>query len=360
MGAFTNKERKIYQNICRLTESATLNFMQQFLVAKYGQDNVTVAPSYVMARGNIPVILIAHADTVFKQAPTNDEFYYDPDKDVIWNPWGAGADDRAGIYSINYIIRTFNLKPHIIITTGEECGCVGAGKLIAGVRNCPWDACFMIQLDRRGKVDSVYYDCANIEFERWINNYGFVTNYGSYTDISIIAPTWKIAAVNLSIGYVDEHQFSEHLHVDWMYDTINKVVQILRDVKKDPPEQFVYIENKMRSVYSPYLYDFDDDDDCISTYPCANCKQIHPIVDMVPLYQQNTPECQWLCVDCYSEKSDTVVWCKECNKGYYLPPAEFVQIHNPNEWMCKTCKENQVIKFNNISDRNLKSKKNMI
>ena len=154
MGSFTNKERAIYENICHLNERSVLAYMKDLLTSKYGKESVIATHAYVVAIGDIPVALVAHADTVFKTVPRLEKFFYDQEADVIWNPDGAGADDRAGIYSISYILRKTKLRPHIIITTGEESGCIGASKLALSMHTFPADLRFMIQLDRRGEKDS--------------------------------------------------------------------------------------------------------------------------------------------------------------------------------------------------------------
>lgn len=46
----------------------------------------------------------------------------------MWSPQGLGADDRAGIFAIIQIIKS-GLRPHIILTTDEEVGGVGADLL---------------------------------------------------------------------------------------------------------------------------------------------------------------------------------------------------------------------------------------
>jgi hypothetical protein len=68
----------------------------------------------------------------------------------------------------------------------------------------------MIELDRQGRDDAVFYDCDNPEFEEYITKFDFVSDWGTYSDISTIAPSWECAAVNLSIGYFDEHSYAEH------------------------------------------------------------------------------------------------------------------------------------------------------
>ena len=110
---FTDKERRTFEQLCSLRENSVIQMMRQYLKSKY--DNIIVTPSYLVAIGDIPVGLVAHADTVFKSPPK--DFFYDKDKNVMWSPQGLGADDRAGIFAIMKIV-SLGQRPHIIITTG--------------------------------------------------------------------------------------------------------------------------------------------------------------------------------------------------------------------------------------------------
>lgn len=354
MGSFNIKSRKTYQNLCHLTEKGVLTFMRDYLTSKYGIENIVYTQSYVIAYGNIPVALVAHADTVFHVQPRIDEFYYDQEKDVIWNPCGAGADDRAGVFSIVHILRSTNLRPHVIITTGEESGCIGASKLISQIPVFPKELKFMIQLDRRGHNDSVYYDCANYTFEDWINTYGFETRWGTFTDISVLAPMWKVAAVNFSIGYEDEHHEIEHLHVDWMFETIEKTIKILNDVRKlkDKVPVYEYIDGLYNSGYSLFKYKYGgkqhsawyDYDDIIMPKNhdhCYMCNQINPIEDMIPIWHPNALQAYPLCMECYSDLVDRILWCAHCGKAYYVSNETYKNTKDVNNWICEVC-ENEL------------------
>jgi hypothetical protein len=90
----------------------------------------------------------------------------------------------------------------------------------------------IIELDRQGKEDSVFYDCDNVDFEKCIAKYGFKPNFGTFSDISIIAPEWEVAAVNVSVGYVGEHSYAERLYVDYLLLTIERIKHILADAHK--------------------------------------------------------------------------------------------------------------------------------
>ena len=83
-----------------------------------GYTNIISTEDYIIAEGNIPLTLLAHADTVFKTKPQ--EFFYDQEKTVMWSPNGMGADDKAGLVAIqflagDYLPKPLPKRPHIII-----------------------------------------------------------------------------------------------------------------------------------------------------------------------------------------------------------------------------------------------------
>ena len=69
---------------------------------------------------------------------------------------------------------------------------------------------YLIQLDRRGNDDAVFYDCDNKEFTEFITEKDWDLAQGSYTDICEIAPILNTAAVNFSCGYYHEHHLNEY------------------------------------------------------------------------------------------------------------------------------------------------------
>lgn len=188
---------------------------------------------YIIAKGTIPVCLVAHLDTIFDYEKLRFkyglEWFHDQEQHVLWSPDGAGFDDRAGVYAICELIKQ-GFRPHVIFTLGEEVGGTGANQIIANNKKLPFECKFLIELDRAGYDDSVYYLCGNDKFTKYINSFGFITQQGSFSDISILGPAWKVASVNLSIGYVDEHFKVERLYYDITDRTIEKVGNILADV----------------------------------------------------------------------------------------------------------------------------------
>jgi di/tripeptidase len=210
---------KIFNEIFKLNETDLYNYLSKKLKIKYS--NVITLPYGIYAEGKIPILLVAHLDTVYSHPPKH--IFHDTKQNIVWSPEGIGADDRAGVYAILQIIKHY--KPHILFCTGEEMQGFGAKKISTLLS--PPHVKFMIELDRKGLNDAVFYNCENQKFIDYINSFGFVEDFGTYTDIKFLL--WDIASVNLSIGYYYEHSLREYLKVNEMNLTINKVEKILLD-----------------------------------------------------------------------------------------------------------------------------------
>lgn len=332
----SKNEREVFQRLCMMTQPSILSMMKSFLKSKYTR--IETSPTYVIAFGDIPVTLIAHADTVFVNPPEN--FYYDEEQGVMWSPEGMGADDRAGIYAIIKIINS-GLRPHIVITTDEELGCLGASKLIGYHSSFPVSTKFLVQLDRHGSKDSVYYQCDNPEFENFINTFGFSTNYGTLSDISILGPAWGIAGVNLSVGYYNEHSFSEYLCLKELESTIVKVTSILTHVRDNENVPIFIYTNKSILNYEDMSWPPLDDDtpwleeDMRPTERCSICHGIEFSDNLIPIVFSGE-ECGYMCNECYSRLYDSIMWCNNCQRGFYNP--EFTnQKLNHRTWLCEKC-----------------------
>lgn len=331
------KNEKLFEKICRLSPRQVLYFMANVLKEDYLK--VVSNEFYVYAVGDLPVALVAHADTVFKESD-KDYFIYDPEKQIVMNPYGLGADDRAGILAILYIIRKTKFRPTIIITTGEEIGCVGAERLVKDIPNHYGTINFMIELDRQGCNDAVYYDCDNPKFESYINAYGFDTEPGSFTDISQLAPAWKCAAVNLSIGYYDEHTYYERLEFKAWRQTIKKVCMILKDQEKNP-RQFEYIPRKLLAQNS-YIYESDPNTGWCTKYSeplgpgyceCDSCHSYIADIDTIPLVKNGKTVSY--CLDCYTKVINNIAWCSKCHRGYIFKAKVMPQ----DNWICRECSD---------------------
>ena len=159
MRTLNNQELKTMESFFQASQSSLKKALTQYLKARYKR--VISTRDYVIAVGDIPVALVAHLDTVFPYLPEN--IYYDRVKNVMWSSDGLGADDRAGVYAIVQILK-YGYRPTIIFTTDEEKGCVGAGILSEQIKTAPTELKYIIQLDRRGSNDCVFYSCAKSLF----------------------------------------------------------------------------------------------------------------------------------------------------------------------------------------------------
>lgn len=176
---------------------------------------------FLYAPGEVPVMLIAHMDTVHHQLV--EHICYTEDGTVMMSPEGIGGDDRAGVYMILRILQ--EAKCHVLFCEDEETRGQGARKFERS--NIRPEVNYLIELDRRGGNDAVFYGCNNRDFIRYICNFGFIENRGSFSDISVVAPYLDVAAVNISAGYYNEHRQHEHVRLDQMEENIARVQKIV-------------------------------------------------------------------------------------------------------------------------------------
>jgi di/tripeptidase len=227
MKILNDNDFKILKKLVSFNQEETKEFVAEFL-DKYYPD-VIESEEYILAEGNIPIALVAHMDTVFDDDDIERDFLFRYANGKMYHPDGAGFDDKAGILSIFKILEDGYL-PHVIFTTNEEIGSLGAKKLVEDMPECPFnDLKYVIELDRANEYDCVFYLCENEEFISYVESFGFVKAFGSFTDIRHICPAWNVAGTNLSIGYKDEHTKNETLNINAMFDTISKVKKMLDD-----------------------------------------------------------------------------------------------------------------------------------
>jgi len=350
--------REDYQLITTLfksTQKNLLSVLPKFLKQeKYKK--VVATKQYIYAEGDIPIALVAHLDTVGKEPPY--EIFYDREKGVMISPQLLGADDRAGIFSIIKIIKS-GFKPHVIFTTDEEIGCIGAGELAKFP--CPFkDIRYIIQLDRRNADDCVFYDCDNIKFEEYVEQFGFVTQWGSFTDICELCPAWGIAGVNLSIGYRDEHTKQEVLFIGQMFNTIKKVKKMLSEKNIPFFEYIPCVYSTKLDSYSGNIYDYypgwDDEFNDMDYYfygnkdsnlkysniiiSCGICGKKADYYDMLEVKMIKGGK-KFLCPDCLNAN---VEWCRRCGEAFQINPKA------PNAIYCQDCGK-EVIKDVHNSNR---------
>ena len=196
-------------------------------------------------------MLLAHLDTVHSQPVQT--ICKNKDKSILMSPQGIGGDDRCGVYAIVNAYDMAVKKPWLLFTCDEEIGGLGADQFCHAHADCRLpkeldDLKLLVEIDRRGSNDAVYYDCDNKEFEKYIISKGFRTAFGSFSDISVIAPELGVAAVNLSSGYYNAHTLHEYINCKELNAVLQKVNEIVADAAKEDFPKYKYIEK----VYKCY------------------------------------------------------------------------------------------------------------
>lgn len=234
---------KMFEKIIRLSQE---ELFDSLIETFKGQKKVYKRGAYLLIKGGAPVMLEAHLDTVHKESVR--DICKSADENVIMSPQGIGGDDRCGVYALLQVWKNTKVKPWLLFTCDEEIGCVGAttfardyddGKIkMKGLNKLK----FIIEIDRKGKDDAVYYECDNDEFEDYITSKGFKTQWGSCSDICETAPALGVAAVNLSSGYYNQHTLHEYIVLSELKETIRKVIDIVEESTDDSVPAFEWVE----------------------------------------------------------------------------------------------------------------------
>jgi len=202
--------------------------------------------SYILVPGDAPIMLIAHMDTVHKESVK--QICKTQNGNILMSPQGIGGDDRCGVFALVKAHKAADIskKPWLLFTCDEEIGGVGAEKFCEHHRKgkLPKELDglkLLVEIDRKGEKDAVYYECGNEEFEEYITSKGFETEYGSFSDISVIAPELGVAAVNLSSGYYNAHTLHEYINRAHLNATIEKVIEIVADASAEDFPKYEYV-----------------------------------------------------------------------------------------------------------------------
>lgn len=201
---------------------------------------------YILVPGDLPILLVAHLDTVHKTPVKH--ICQSEDGLILMSPEGIGGDDRCGVYALVtlYDSAPKEGKPWLLFTCDEETGAHGAYQFSEDFFDglLPPDIArlkLLIELDRKGERDAVYYECENPDLENYITSKGFETAWGSFSDISVLAPDLGIAAVNLSVGYYNAHTQHEYINLKHLEATIARVKGILHDVADSSFSRYAYM-----------------------------------------------------------------------------------------------------------------------
>lgn len=272
----------------------------------YNENVLHNTKDFLYAEGNAPYMLVAHLDTVHKSLPSI--ICYSKDGDYMMSPQGIGGDDRCGVFIILQLLAKLPFKPYVLFTMDEEVGGLGAKAFIDYMveHDIP-ELKYIVEYDRKGDDDCVFYSCGNQEFIKFVEQFGFVESYGTFSDISIIAPEFGVAAVNLSSGYYNPHTEHEYVSLEDMHTIIEKSLKMFNT----DCDSFKYVEKALS--FTSYVWEDD----------------IAKIVSFVPagmLWVRNAIKNEWY------ENDDEEIAVDEEGNLYRQSPYydDYVKIYNPS------------------------------
>ena len=273
------------EDFLKPTQKELFNLLRK----KYRGEAIARLGSYILVPGKAPIMLLAHMDTVHEKPVKH--ICKSSDGDILMSPQGIGGDDRCGVYALVKAYEAALIKPWLLFTCDEEIGGLGAERFVTDYRKdkMPKDLGslkLLVEIDRKGKKDAVYYSCDNSEFEKYITSKGFVTAYGSFSDISVIAPAIGVAAVNLSSGYYNAHTLHEYINRKQIDAVIKSVIEIVAEAAKSDFPKYEYIEK----VYEPAMSTFRSgyglwDDDGLGVW---NTKKV-PLSSKADMAEETIP-----------------------------------------------------------------------
>lgn len=326
MESTNNMDLGLLKRIMRMDKSQLFDFLEKELSRVYKEiDTNGRQRNFMFCEGQLPIVVVAHLDTVFEDSfsygsaymkddwwngydyhveedISMKEIYHDRVEGVMWSPDGLGADDRVGVFMILSLVRR-GLRPYILFTTDEESGSASGYEFAALYQHHfkEYDIKYFMELDRSGYNDCVFYNCDNSLFVEFIESYGFQKDFGSFTDISAICPILGVAGVNLSVGYYNEHSKTEMIDLFTMsknFDIIYKMVKESKKIKKSFKHIPKKVVKKKKKEKPQELPDEENFEVAIGYYEdeleCCFCSV--KLVDY--LYAEDFGK---ICLDCYTE-----------------------------------------------------------
>jgi len=228
---------------------------QNSLIKKY-----EITAGAVLIKGSkegLKPLLTAHLDTInthrYKSALNS------TDLDIIGNTITLnkkskasclGGDDRCGVWIVESLLKNSINDYDILLTTDEEIGGIGVGTWCNTLYKDENWSC-IISLDRRspnGVNEFATYGFDAQDLNNIFLDLGFQEGMGSYTDGVTVAEHTKVAMINLSVGYDNEHTKNEIIYYDKMVETL-KLLQNQEFIRQVSKKQFEVEE-------LPYYDDF--------------------------------------------------------------------------------------------------------
>ncbi|MFA5208348.1 MAG: M28 family peptidase [Candidatus Paceibacterota bacterium] len=232
-----------YTHLFSMSETELVSEIQTYLSANGYSPLVGKGNIYIYSEGDIPILLVAHTDTVHETLP---EVIFE--QDILTSKTGLGADDRAGVSAIFEVINR-GYKPYVLFCSKEEIGLLGAKYAVDKINP---KVNILIELDGKGKNNYYTYAARNDQANKYIESFGFVFKDAiSATDICALMPEWNIYGANLSVGYYKIHTANEYMVISEWNAMVDRVCSILGNPPKYKYDYFTIAQSK--EVFKDYI-----------------------------------------------------------------------------------------------------------
>ena len=208
------------RKLLNLNNTQIVNYLNNCLP----KNTITDKKNYWYLPGDTHTVLVAHVDTV----RTHNKILLEQNKDKIRNVLGIlGADDRAGVYACYKLHKETNCA--VLFTNYEETGGKGVKKFTYDYPKFFSNTRLFIELDRQGNNEFVNYTYLPEEIENIIKEVTiFKPDFGTYSDIYELSTFYRIPAINVSIGFYNEHTKQEYLCLTSLQNSIENVKNLLQ------------------------------------------------------------------------------------------------------------------------------------
>ena len=200
----------------------------------YAESDIFYESNVYLAAIGSEIAFVAHVDTVWELNPhltlkQEAQSYINTEEAT-----GMGADDRLGICALEDLLDEHPFfHPTIFLCNFEEVGGLGAQILNETFYMPNFECKALIELDRRGKNDAVFYHEPTELFRKIVLKNGFIEQQGSFSDISFLNTNYSLMfapSVNLSIGYMYEHTCAERIIIPWYEEALNRIFYLYVDL----------------------------------------------------------------------------------------------------------------------------------
>jgi hypothetical protein len=235
---------KFLMDLLAMSDSGAYHLMKERMHHSHVCQEQKGEYGFFIPKGDaLPLLLVAHVDTVRRGM---EPVALQKKNGIIRNRLGVlGGDDRAGMYIISRLLEALPFKPYVLLTFGEESGGIGARSFVeSGLldSHLPYINLF-VEYDRRGVNEFVSYCEIPLELADMVEAMGFSQGYGSFSDVDILTRQYKVAHINMSAGYFNEHTSMEYVSLPGVEFIIASSLNLLPQIQKQ------YMEAPKRKSY---------------------------------------------------------------------------------------------------------------